>query len=540
MNLSLKTLSTAMLLGWVSVMGPGCEGVESDADRADRRVGQAVDHAVEQMRRGDPAAAAAAVHPVQQEQADASAIGKIRAHAILANTDLAQAMQLLQEVDADQVEATTLIWQIDQLIDAMRTAAAAAESYKAFNPEETQQQIAQATRDVQGGPDNPVWFEDPAGDGDVPSLSRLEQTISRLQGEISRRRQQIEQLTSERNELNEQAQATFARANEMQGQQAVDVFREGTELRHKSATVAIQIEQINHELVPLNSELSIAQAQHKVLEKAIADNQTQNKELADHWEQVNQQIEQQQQVARQIAQDGQLPQISDGQGKPAEVESITDKSERLASIVDRAWEKRQRAHSLLQSAITHSDTAASTALQLERTLTERARTQLASRDAFDTLRTVHDPDVYRLTQLNARHHLATSWASHANLLGLQQQAAREMQEVASTLPQVRVPQALAATDLDQRVQVARQSTTEAFQQAVQLAEDIIQAPGASADQRNSAAINKALSLYAWSISLRNAGDDPAAQSRLAEARATVPTGDDAVLPSLPAEIRTAQ
>lgn len=532
MNLSLKKLSTAMMFGCVTALGigsAGCEGVESAADQADRRVSQAVDQAVEQMRHGDAAGATATVRPIQQQQADASAIGKIRAHAILADADLAQATEILQELDAAQVSATTLAWEIDQLVDRMRAAALAAESYQSLNPQETQQQITQATRAVQGGPDNPIWFEDPEGDGGVPSLSQLEQTISRLQGEISRRRQQIEQLTNERREINEQAQATFARANELQGQDAVDVFREGTELRHKAATVAIQIEQINHELAPLNSDLSIAEAQRTILQQTITNNENQNKALAESWQQVEQQIDQQQSLARRIA----------GNGQPAEgeIQTISQKADQLANQINAAWEMRQRAHSLLESAINHAETAASTALQLDRTLTDRGRTQLAARQAFDTLRTVHDPDVYRLTQLNAQQQLASSWASHASLLSLRQQVAQRVEEVAKLVPQLQVPQSLAAGDLNQQVQTARQAMTERFQQAVQLAEDIIEAPGASVDQRNAAGINKALTLHAWAVALRNAGDTQAAQARITEARAALP-GEGAVLPPLPAEIRT--
>lgn len=534
MNLSLKKLSTVMVLGCVSAIGvgtTGCEGVESSADQADRRVAQAVDQAVEQMRRRDPSAAAAAVRPVQQQQTEASAIGKIRAHSILADADLAQAIEILQELDVAQVDATTVTWQIDQLVDRMRAAAAAAESYKSLNPSEVQQQVTKATRDVQGGPDNPVWFEDETGNADIPSLSQLEQTISRLQGEVSRRRQQIEQLTTQRKEINEQAQAAFARANDLQGQQAVDVFREGTELRHQAATIAIKVEQINQELVPLNSDLSIAEAQRDILQKAIQANEDQNKALAENWQQVEQQISQQQTLARQIA----------GSGQPAngDVETVAQKSEKLAAIVTSAWEKRQRAHSLLDSAISHADTAASTALQLDRTLTDRGRTQVASRSAFDTIRTIHDADVYRLTQLNARHQLATSWANHAALLGLQQRVAQRVQDVAESIPQFQVPQALAGTDRDQQLQAARQAMTDAFQQAVRLAEDIIEAPGASAAQRNAAAINKALTLYAWSIALRNAGDTQGAQTRITEARAAVPAGEGVILPALPEEIRPA-
>lgn len=529
MNFSLKKLSTVMMLGCVSALGfgtAGCEGVESESDRADRQISQAVNAAVEQMRVGDPAAAAATVRPIQQQQAEASAIGKIHAHAMLAEADLAQAIQILQELDADQVSATTLSWQIDQLMDRMRAAGLSAESYKAFNPQETQQQVVQAIRNVQGGPDNPIWFE---GDADVPSLSQLEQTISRLQGEISRRRQQIEQLTAERKEINNQAEALFAKANDLQGQEAVDVFRQGTELRHQASTLGIRIEQLNHELVPLNSELSIAESQRKILQQAIAAHEKQNKDLEQNWQQIGEQIEQQQSLARQIAGNGQ------GQG---DVETVSQKVDQLASLINNAWEKRQRAHSLLESAIAHAETATSTALQLERTMTERARTQVATRQAFDTIRAVHDPDVYRLVQLNARHHLASSWANHANLLGLQQRAAERFQEVAEIVPQLPIPQVLAPGNLDQQLAAARQAMTDAFQQAVQLAEDIVEAPGASADQRNSASINKALTLYTWSIALRNAGDTQGAEARLTQARAAVPTADGAVLPPLPEDIRS--
>ncbi|GEM_PF-2658403 len=523
--MNLRKLSTAVMFGCISAIGlTGCEGVESQADRADRRIDDAVTQAVEQLRVGDAAGAAQTLQPVRQ-QTDASAAGRVRGHAMLAEADLAQALQLLKDVDAAHVQATTLAWQIDQLADRMHAAATSAQAYQAMDPSETRQQVTQSAKAIQGGADSPVWYPDEDGDGDIPTLSQLDQTISRLQGEITRKRQQIEQLTAQRNQLNKEAQDTFARANELTGQEAVDEFRKGTQIRHNVATIAIQIDQINYQLGPLLSDLSVAEAQRKVLQAAVEKRQQQSEAIAKNWDDISAQADQQRTLARQIAGNGQAP-----EGVP----TINELAAQLSTVIDQAWQKRQQAHSLLQSAIEHSSTAATSAQQLEKTLSERIRTQEASKPAFEGLKKIHNAQIYRLAELNARHHLATSWAGHAAMLRLQQQARDKVQTVSQIVPQLTMPASLAAADLDQRVQQTRQAMTTAFEEAVELAGTIAEAPGADADQRNAASITRALTLYAWGMALRDAGDTQAADARIAQANELLPKGDDVALPPLPA------
>lgn len=529
MHASLRKLSTYCLLGSVSALSlvTGCEGLESDSDQADRKAEQAVQAGLTKLQSGAPAEASASIQPVANEQA-LSAMGKARAMGVLAETELASAKKILDELATSRVNASAYAWQMDQLISKLGEVTQLGASYRSFDPADPKAQIQEAVKKAQGAPNAPIWFEDPTGNGDLPSLSQINQTISQLEGQISDRRQKIAELTKQRDELNKQAQDELDKVGQLSGQAAVDQFRRGTDLRQRAATISSQIQQLNHQLMPLTADLEVAQSHKKIVEEAIARYQEQNKQLEETWKTITAQADEQQRIARELLNDRK------------DMASITTYADQLATIIDEAGTAREKANQHLQEAIRYASQAASSADSAVTGYSQRATANPNSKPAFDVLRGTYNSSHFKLIQLRAQHLLATSLADQAALLGLQANAATKLDPLVKQ-GQMTLPASLARTDLANELQAARQAADEAFTAAAELAEDIVGAPASTDQQQATAQVYRALTEHAWTVAKRTAGDNQAAEQHLAAAKAAVQAAMDlkAVMPPLPAELNVA-
>lgn len=530
MHASLKKFSAYCLLGSVSALPllAGCDAVESESDQADRKAEAAVQTGLTSLRSGQAGEASAAIRPVTSDQA-LSAMGKARAAGMLAEAELTSARQLLENLATVQVDATATAWKLEQLISKFGSVTELAGSYSSFEPAEPKANVQKEIQRAQGSPTAPVWFEDPAGDSDLPSLSQVNQSISQLEGQISDRRQKIAELTKQRDELNQQAQELIAKANEMNGQEAVDQFRRGTQIRQQAANASSEIDQLNHQLMPLTADLEVSQSHKKIIEEAIARYQEQSKALDEAWKTISGQQQAQGELARNL-----LNSTSD------EMPSILTHADRLAELVEAGTGDRETVHQHLEEAISYASQAASAAETARTGLSQRATANPNSKPAFDNLRETFNSSHFKLIQLNAQHALATSLANQAALLGMQVRAAQTLDPLVRA-GQMTLPPSLAQADLQVQWGTIKERAEEAFVAATELSEDIVGAPASSSEQQGTAQVLRALTEHAWAVAKRTAGEEQAAAQHVAAARTAAQAAADlkAVLPPLPAEIQPA-
>ncbi len=522
------SVSGALLAGAI-----GCDAVENAESRASRQVNQASDEAMRALGSGDANAAARSLSGIDQS---ASASARARAHALLAQADFDRAQPLLEELDAAQVRAATLAWEIDQLLLRMRDAASTARNLQHLDPKPVRDQAAQSIRGIQGDANTPVWVKGPDDSADVPTLSQVNQRISQLEGEIAKRKERISQLAEQRKKINAEAQELVEKSNQTPGQAGVDLFRQATQLRQQASLLGIQINSVNAELIPLNNDLSVAQAQREVLQQAVGRIEKQDQALSEAWKEIGQEIDGQDQLARAILQSvGGLP--SEGQTDADRQQSIQAKLEALQKLIAESTTTQDQANQYLRDAAQNAASAAQQAQAAATQFQTRGNTLTQSRPAFQSLTKANDANAYRLKELTIRQTLANSLAGRAAVLAMAVDAQTRLQELAQQT-KVPLPQGLIDPQLAAELAEARQATTDALTETLTLAETVKEAGGASPEQRNAARVASVIARYAWVTHARAAGDAATADAQLEQARQEVREAAEnrAVFPPLPAEL----
>ncbi|MCC6239555.1 MAG: hypothetical protein IT448_04570 [Phycisphaerales bacterium] len=528
---AVASVSAALLSGMA-----GCDAVESSQGQANRKVAAATEQATRDLSRGDSQAAARVLGAVDDA---AGASAKAQAYAVLAETGLSQAQPILTELEENYIRAAGISWDIDQSLAQLKAVTELTQILSQQDSRDVQAEVAKSVKNIQGDADAKNWVSYNDDAASVPTLTSVNQRISQLQGEIAKRKEKISQLADQRKKLGEQAQALVDKANQTPGQAGVDTFRNATQIRQQASVVGIEIDTINTQLIPLNNDLAVANAQREVLQRAvtrvgeIGNAQTQQQVA------VNQQVAGQNQLAQQILQAG-----TTGQGAgdlDAKSQSIQAKMAELTTMLKEAGSLSEKANQLLVEAAKDAASAAQNALTLGPTLQTKGREQQASKAAFDAIQKTIDPNSYRLQELNIRQILASNLAHRADALNSAVQLQGRLQTIAQSA-KLTLPSGLIDAQLSTELSEARGAANQAFQEAAELAQSIAEAGSATADQKNSARIAGALVRYSWAISARSANDIQTADVQLTAAKEAIgqAMAGNASLPMLPSELKVSK
>lgn len=517
--------SATCLFGTLSI---GCDQLESATGLSDRAVDNSISQAeLQRLSGGD-----GWVATLQKAAAEKGAgpAQRARANGLLAEAEFNQARRHLANARGLRLEMDRLIWSISDLTQQIQSNNALIEGFRKLEPAEARKQIADQVALAQGGPDQPAWFKHE--NTPLPTLSFIKQEISRLQGEITGLGDKITGFTSQRTQALEQAESANSRSEQLKGQESVDAYKQGADLRQKAAQLATQIDQTKAEIASRQRELEVALGQEAVLNDALKQYQAQQKQVDEGWKIAQSKIDELTQLSRRIVQGE-----ADG---AAGVDSIRIKAARLADLSKNVQTELDAARQQLIGAATHFDAAASASQDLSRELSAKMRDPAAAaapeRNAWKQILEMFHPAGYKLREAVAQQTLGVLDTEQAAQLSQRSQMQEEL-KAAVDKAGIPMPTELADAELTNQLQTARAEAQKAYQSSDELLQGVATAD-AGQDRKNAALVQRILTQYGWYQLERNAGNKDAAQQHLAEAInvAKAAVEAKAPLPSLPAEV----
>lgn len=517
--------SATCLFGTLSI---GCDQLESATGLSDRAVDNSISQAELQRLSGGDGWVATLQKAVAEKGAGPAQ--RARANGLLAEAEFNQARRHLANARGLRLEMDRLIWSISDLTQQIQSNNALIEGFRKLEPAEARKQIADQVALAQGGPDQPAWFKHE--NTPLPTLSFIKQEISRLQGEITGLGDKITGFTSQRTQALEQAESANSRSEQLKGQESVDAYKQGADLRQKAAQLATQIDQTKAEIASRQRELEVALGQEAVLNDALKQYQAQQKQVDEGWKIAQSKIDELTQLSRRIVQGE-----ADG---AAGVDSIRIKAARLADLSKNVQTELDAARQQLIGAATHFDAAASASQDLSRELSAKMRDPAAAaapeRNAWKQILEMFHPAGYKLREAVAQQTLGVLDTEQAAQLSQRSQMQEEL-KAAVDKAGIPMPTELADAELTNQLQTARAEAQKAYQSSDELLQGVATAD-AGQDRKNAALVQRILTQYGWYQLERNAGNKDAAQQHLAEAInvAKAAVEAKAPLPSLPAEV----
>jgi hypothetical protein len=507
----------------------GCDQLDSAVGISDRSVDNSISQAELQRLAGGDGWIATLQKAASEK--GASPAQRARANGLLADAEFNQARQHLSKARDLRLEMNRLIWTISDLAQQIQSNNALIEGFRKLEPVEARKQIAAQVAAAQGGPDQPAWFKH--NNAPLPTVSFVKQEISRLQGEIAGLQDKIKDLSGQRSQALEQAEAANSKSEQLKGQESVDAYKQGADLRQKASQLATRIDQAKSEIASRNRDLDVALGQEAVLNDVLKQYQAQLKQVEDGWNTAQAKIQDLTQLSRQIVQ-GNADHTAD---------SIQGRGVRLVELSKNVQTELDAARQLLADSASHFDAAASAAQDLSRDLSAKLRDPASAaapeRSAWKQLQEAFLPSGFKLRQAEAQQTLGVLHAEQAAQLA-QQVEVQTALKAAVDKAGVSMPTELADAELATQLQNARAEAQKEYQAADELLLNIVNTES-NQDRKNAALVQRILTQYGWYQLENEAGNKESAQQHLAEAvnAAKLAAEAKAPLPSLPPEVAVA-
>jgi hypothetical protein len=486
--------------------GSGCD---SDVRRADRQVQKDLHQSIELAQEGKEQSSKQAQQLLESAAANTSIspATKANAKALLAQTELENARTAQRKVDRLQIELARLSWETTQLGNQIGTTNAFVAGYQKYDPRDAKATIDKNIADATGGPDKPNWFQHEKST--LPTLAAVRQELARLEGEIAKHQDKIKALSADRDKANTEAEQASQQAQAGKRGETLDAFRRASDLRKQATDLATHIEAEQAALVPLQRDLSVAQAEQAVLEEVIAQLQAQRAALDTGWQIVQQQIASQSSLAKGIlAGEGGAAQATTVGG------SITTKAAEIEKLVAELKSTRDQAISDAQNAADHykqaADAARDMATELQKRLSELG-TDRAEAKIWEQLRSAVSPPAFQLQESAAQRTLASLFASRAAECDLRITLRNSLTPVLQSAG-LTVPGSVQAANLEVERDKALKDASEAYSKANDALENVVEGQK-DESLRNAAEVARILTLYGWSM-LEKQSNDPKADEHL--------------------------
>jgi predicted nuclease with TOPRIM domain len=516
----------------------GCDMVAG----ADKRVEDALVQSRAAIRAGGEDATEQAqkhLSDVENQIGNASPGTRALAQSTLGQLKLDNARQMLREVLHNDLIGARLAVEIAALIGQVETSAALIDGYRRYDPKPFISALDQRINEAQGQGDGGAWItHDGAA---IPTLSAVRTYISTVQGQINELQSKIEAVQQQRDQLLRQANEQALASEAAEGEEAVKLFTRGSELRKEAADLAVQLDSLDADLQPLQQELAIAEAQQAILENVITQFQEQAKLADASWQQVQQQVKDQQALALRIIGDEQPGQMDPAQSRG---NNIAEKASLMNDFFARADELREQALQNLREAAKHFDDAQSSANAL------RSQIQAAG-PAFQTrpeatawrhLRELIAPAVYQLQKAHAMRLQGDALSTRATGIGARMRLQGYLGEAAARVAGD-IPAPFQQTDLQQLHQQMIEQAKQAYGDAQEVYDNVMEASGAAAEQSSarSAAVGRILLFYGRAQLAAEAAETEDAKTYLSMALDAVKVAAErgASFPALPPVLQAA-
>lgn len=462
---------------------------------------------------------------------EASSASKAQAKSALGQAHVDAANELLDELGRSQIDIAKLMWQVGQVAGQIAHTNTLAEGYRQLDPKEASDEISKKIAEARGSGEA-AWFTH--GGATIPTLASVTQEIARLDGEIAKLEEQSRQLTAQRSTALDQSEQAARQAETLAGKPGVDEYKRGSDLRKQAADLSIEMDKIEAALLPLRSQLAVANGQRDILNQAIAQFEQQQKQLDESWSAMQKQAGAQNAVAQQIA----------AGAAPATTQPDASASASLAGLIQqldqaqlKSDELRAQAEDRLNEAVKAFGDASTEAGNISGEINQLQREGVSRESArivaLTTLRDVFNPASLLFQQANAQYLLATVHAARASMLA-ERNRLNQLVGAAAQQASLSVPESVNSAELEAQISEANALSDSAYQATEELLLKIVEGQG-SEEQKSAAKVARIFNLYAWSQANAASGNTEAAQQHLSDAIAARQQAeqDKIVLPSMP-------
>ncbi len=513
----------------------GCDAVDSATGQADRGVDNQIRQSQIKTLEGQDAQALSLLEKAAGDKS-AGDIVRSRALSLLAEAEYAAALTQMQAVGANQAQCARQLAEMSDLGTQLSLIRVSVEGQRKLDPVAARKDIAAKLAAAKGGPDQPDWFKDDTTP--LPTLSKVKQDLSNLEGQIAQLQEKIKALQAQRAEVAKQAEDAITRSEGQTGQASVDLYKQGSGQRKQAAELSIQVDRASAALVPLQHALAIAQSHESVLNNAIKAYQQQLADIESAWKAVQEKIAVQEALAKDIA-EGKDDVSTEADGLPV-ARTVAGKATLLAKLLEANVADRQAIVQNLNNAAAHFAEAARAADSvigdLNKKLREPALAAAPERSAWTQLVAVIQPMRFTLRQAMTQQTLAGVYLDQARNFSSRNGLSKELAATYAAMG-LKLPEVLQPADLAAQLELAHADAAKAFETADGLLDKVIQAPSATT-LIPTAIVARILTQFGWYQLEAMLGGDPKAQTHLSLATALTREARErqVPLPSLPNEL----
>jgi hypothetical protein len=478
----------------------GCDSMESDASKADRKVQKSVMDSAEKRRTPTTQSLAAAIVDLSTaaKETGASLSGKIEAKSMLAAAEFEAGDRTLRDLNALDPAISRAFWDIRQIAAQIQKANDAAKALAATNPDATLKLIADKKAEM------------------AAASAAAAKKASDLQGEIDKVKGQVAALTQQKDAAMAEAESAADKASKASDKEAGAILDAATESRRKGGNIGHDIDKQSAALLPLERDMAVEQANKATADQAIAALDESEKVVKANWATVMTQMDEQKALAARMGQE------------------LTAKGKALEDLYKRAAELRAEAVKHFNDSADKNASASTDAnalsLQLGKWVNDFPKAP--EKVAWDRLRTLYHLNVFKLLQGEAQTTLGTLYSNQA---AQQDARAKLVASITKTLQEagIAMPPALSAPDDVKAVDAAGK----AYANAAELFVAVYEGGGTPKDVQQAARLFRVFSSYGQYLNGDKAKLGDAKNAYKAYQEALPDSKDDPMARWIPAEIR---
>ena len=492
----------ALALSGLMFTSLACDTMESDANKADRRVQKSVQESIEKRRTATTQSLAAAMNDLSTaaKESGASPTGKIEAKSMLAEAQFEAGDRALRALNALDPDINRAFWEIAQIASRIGRVNDSAKALSAMNPEATLKMIADQKTEMGA------------------TSAAAAKKASDLQGEIDKIKQQVAALTQQKDAAMSEAETAADKASKASDKDATAMLDAATESRRKGSNIGHDIDKQSAALLPMERDMAVEQAKKTMADQAMAALDEQAKMVQANWQTVQGQISEQKAMATKLG--GEL----------------AEEGKKLEDLYKRAADLRTQAIKDFEDSAKNNSSASSDAqslaMQLGQWSNDDKFSKSPERKAWDQLRSIYHLNIFRLLEAEAHTTLGTLYSNQA---AQQDARAKLVASISKTLQEagVAMPAALSAPDDSKATEAAAKAYTTAGEKFVQ----VYEGSGTPKDVQQAARLFKIFTSYGQYLNGDKAklGDAKAAYKSYQESL-TDPK-DDPMARWIPAEVR---
>ena len=186
---------------------------------------------------------------------------------LLAQFEYGKAVAAAASLARVEADVTRLTLEIANRGQDLTSSNALVAGVRATEPKTLLDELVKAKTDAEGSGTQLVWT---VGEGSsLPTLAAVNQQIAKLGVDIASKNDQQTKAEADRTAALAESENLQAQSEDKKGRESVDLFKQSSDARKKAGDLAIQIDTLKSQKVPLEQDLALAQSQKASLEGAL-------------------------------------------------------------------------------------------------------------------------------------------------------------------------------------------------------------------------------------------------------------------------------